>query len=222
MSFRDIIKGAKRVAVTEKDDLVINIARGIAYQADKDNLIEYGKEYLQHYIDLEKSKTCHNINERRKDLVYNTCPYGKILDYGSGAGTFLKKIAGRGYGYDINPYAVTKLKDDRVYVDPYENIPNDVTCFTFWDSLEHIPQPGSILAKVKSHCYVYVSIPIIDDISKVKQWKHYKPNEHLWYFTRKGFTNWMRNFDLVPWSAALDFEIKEGRQDIYTFVFKRI
>jgi len=90
-----------------------------------------------------------------------------------------------------------------------------ITC---WDSLEHIPEPEKLLAKVEK--YVFVSMPIYDDMNDCLNSKHYKPGEHLHYFTARGFKLFMRQngFDLLS-SSAIESEL--GRDGIMSFVFKR-
>jgi hypothetical protein len=51
--------------------------------------------------------------------------------------------------------------------------------------------------------------------------KHFRPQEHIWYFTREGLVNAMKacGFSLV---AESDFETELGREDIGTFAFRRV
>jgi hypothetical protein len=67
---------------------------------------------------------------------------------------------------------------------------------------------------------VFVSIPIFTDLDHIKRSKHYRPNEHLWYFTREGLVKWMHGhgFGLAEENRM---ETDLGREDIGTFVFHR-
>ena len=53
---------------------------------------------------------------------------------------------------------------------------------------------------------------------QIKNSKHYRPNEHYYYFTSYGLINYMKDsdFDLIKLD---DFETKAGREEILTFVF---
>ena len=122
-------------------------------------------------------------------------------------------------GFDINPLAVKWLEEQNIFENPYQNMPN-VEGLSFWDSLEHIPNPNALLSLMKKGQYAFISIPILNDLKEVKSNKHYRPNEHYYYFTKKGMVKYMNdsNFELIEID---DFEIKAGREDILTFVFKK-
>lgn len=109
---------------------------------------------------------------------------GKLLDIGCGQGDFVRQANYAGfdaYGFDV-------IRDNNVrsanFGDYYYNI------VTLFDSLEHAHDLKKIFsAKTK---YFVVSLPIFDqtnhktDIKKldtIRAWKHYKPNEHLHYFS---------------------------------------
>lgn len=203
-------------------DLTTNIKNGMAYQVDRSVSIPYNDAYFDEYKRRGETKIGKELNRRRFETVTRVCPQNKILDIGVGALNFIDMIKDRAYGYDIMDKSVKLLKEKELYIDPYKEWPNDISGVTFWDSLEHLPDPNKLLSKLNIYNFVFVSIPIIEDIMKVKTWKHYKPNEHYWYFTRKGFINWMRNFGFILEGAVLDFEIKAGRTDIYTFIFRKI
>jgi len=68
--------------------------------------------------------------------------------------------------------------------------------------------------------FVFVSCPIYDDVEHVLRSKHFKPDEHCWYWTIKGLTTFMRIFGFevqeINW-----METEIGRESIATFVFKR-
>ena len=91
----------------------------------------------------------------------------------------------------------------------------------FWDSLEHIPNPSALLSRINSGQYVFISIPIFDDLAKVKQSKHYRPDEHYYYFTKDGMIKYMTDLNFKTLDIS-DFEISAGREGIYTFVFRKI
>jgi hypothetical protein len=68
--------------------------------------------------------------------------------------------------------------------------------------------------------WVFVSIPIFTSAADVLRSKHYKPKEHVWYFTVGGLDHFMRSFGF----ECVDFnrmEREAGREQIDTFVFRR-
>lgn len=143
---------------------------------------------------------------------------GTLIDVGIGSGAFIeaRKLSRRTtYGYDINPAALKWLDERMLLVDPYL-IPFDA--MTLWDVLEHIEDFQSLLA----HCreWLFLSLPIFRDAEHALRSKHFRPDEHCWYFTRDGLLFAMQacGFGLVSESA---FETDLGREDIGSFAFKR-
>jgi len=182
----------------------------------------YDKEYADNYATLADTDIGRRLNIERVDLVnkYLGEMDHIITDVGIGDGAFMKEAVFFGrdkvYGYDVNPWAVEKLiKESR-----WRDLTKEYTRYaTFWDSLEHIPDPRKILARVLDGCFV--SIPIFDDAEHVLRSKHYKKNEHFWYFTKDGFIEYMQRagFELLEYNRM---ESDIGREDIGTFVFKRV
>jgi len=68
--------------------------------------------------------------------------------------------------------------------------------------------------------WLFVSLPIFRDAEHVLRSKHFRPQEHVWYFSRDGLIYAMKQcgFDLVSESNV---ETELGREDIGTFAFKR-
>lgn len=89
---------------------------------------------------------------------------------------------------------------------------------TFWDSLEHIPEPEVVLKGIGE--WAFVSMPIYKDAKDCLASKHYKPGEHLHYFTLEGFITWMdrQGFEVMEINHA---ESELGREGITSFAFHR-
>ena len=121
------------------------------------------------------------------------------------------------------PESVKQLKDDRIYVDPFLNIPHDMDGVTFWDSLEHIEYNNMIglLANIPKKTYTFISIPIMKSIATLEDSKHYRPDEHLFYTTYDGFFMLMEDngFEFIETGRG---EIEAGREDIWSFVFRKV
>ena len=138
---------------------------------------------------------------------------GGVVDIGIGGGRFVQ--AADGWGYDVNAEAVAWLRQQERYFDPYATPTEAISC---WDSLEHIPEPEKLLAQVGE--WVFVSMPVY-----LSQWdclksKHYKPGEHLWYWTQNGLIAWFarQGFGCVEIN---DSESELGRDGITSFAFRR-
>ena len=126
-----------------------------------------------------------------------------------------------GYGYDVNPRGIAWLRERHLFVDPYDYLPTEIEGLTFWDSLEHLPEPADLLARLRVGMYAFVSLPIFSDLSRLAESKHYRPGEHFHYFTHEGLLRYMseQGFDLLESNA---FETVAGRERIETFVFRKV
>jgi hypothetical protein len=174
----------------------------------------YNGEYWEKYRALDGTSIGDALTACRIALVRSHFR-GGVLDIGIGGGRFVMDHPSA-LGFDINPSAVSWLKGRRAYLDPYTN---KFEAATFWDSLEHIHDPAPILGNVRR--YVFVSLPIFTDVEHVLRSKHYKPQEHCWYFTRAGFVRFMDHFGfrMIDHSTI---EQMAGREDIESFAFERL
>lgn len=206
--------------IIKEDKDLVYFDGGMAIQKDRTNSIDYDQDYFEKYASYEGTPIAIAINQSRVAFTERFCKKA-LLDIGVGSGEFIKfskKL--KVYGFDINPLGVDLLKSSDLYVNPYEQVPEDVGGWTFWDSLEHFAEPQDILTLIKAGQSAFISIPIFHDVLKVKEWKHYRPNEHFYYFTFRGMVNYMQQsgFKLLDYN---DEEIIAGRQDILTFAFQR-
>lgn len=141
-----------------------------------------------------------------------------LIDVGIGSGAFIELRRARGrstYGYDVNPVGIAWLDERSLLVDPHLV---SADAITLWDALEHIPDFQSLLANVRE--WLFMSLPVFNDVDHVLRSKHFKPDEHFWYFTRDGLVAAMLmcGFTLV---AESNVESELGREDIGTFAFRR-
>lgn len=206
--------------IIKEDADLIYFDSGIAVQKDRTNSVDYDKDYFDKYTSYEGTDIAIAINKSRVALTKHFCKKA-LLDIGVGSGEFIKSSKKlKIYGFDINPLGVEWLKSRNLYVNPYEHLPEDIEGWTFWDSLEHFAEPQDILKLIKPKQYAFISMPIFHNVLLVKTWKHYRPNEHFYYFTFRGIVNYMQQsgFKLLDHN---DEEIIAGRQDILTFVFQR-
>ena len=191
---------------------------GVAYQADTNELVSYDADYFNNYVRLESGEIGLKLNEFRTSI---TSKYvHTLLDIGIGSGQFIKSSSIKVFGYDINPFGVAWLKERNLYVDPYAELPAEVEGISLWDTLEHIPDPSQLFQVIRKGMYLFVSIPIFPDLQKLTKSKHFKPNEHVLYFTQEGLVKYMTasGFTLLETS---DEETKAGRESIMSFVFQK-
>lgn len=171
-------------------------------------------DFFDEYKRLEDSPIAAALNAARVGLV-NRYSSGDVLDVGIGAGMFIRSLGlDRAWGADVDRNGIAWLrKAGRLWTgQPVESV-------TFWDSLEHIPDPTGYLAAAVE--FVFVSCPVFDSKDSAMRSKHYKPGEHLWYFTPEGLGRMMRRhgFHMIEQN---DMEVRIGRQEIGTFAFQRV
>lgn len=217
---------AQYPAMVVDNNLVFCPIHQLAYQKDMTKSVEYDKDYFEKYINYEGTDIAKGINHARTDVTEKYCK--TLVDIGIGSGEFIKSSKLKVYGYDINQYGISWLKERELYVDPHDKIPNDVDGFTFWDTLEHMVRPSDFLDLIPVGCFAFVSIPLFEKfhsesevLGALKNNKHYRPNEHYYYFNRKSFCMFMTDcgFELIEDNEK---EIDAGREGIYTFIFKKV
>lgn len=176
----------------------------------------YDKDYFDKYVRYAATEKGQRLNDFRNSIVDRwLTKYDRVLDIGIGCGEFIKLRGDFTFGFDINPLAVAWLQGREAYVDPRHGFDN----MTFWDSLEHIPNASTIVAGCRQ--FAFVTMPIYESAEHCLASRHFRPGEHIWYFTRNGLIRWFRGlgFDFKESSTE---ESRIGRADIETFVFRRV
>ena len=212
----------KRFDCVNDDGLRICKQRGVAYQDDMSMPVAYDAAYFEHYCAFAGTPIECALNAGRLALVARYAHAGaKVLDVGVGSGAFVRAVNDAGLdlaakGYDINPRGVEWLREAGLYADD----PGQFEVVTFWDSLEHMEEPESMLGRVAKGALVFVAIPIFEDLSRIRESRHHKPREHFYYFTARGFIDWMAlyGFRLLEQSTH---ETDAGRESIGAFAFCR-
>lgn len=178
---------------------------------------QYGDHYFDHYAALADSAVAVALNTVRVRMLRRYVRHNDVIvDVGIGAGTFLEAAGPDVHGFDVNPRGVAWLRQRDRFLDPYKR-KVDIACF--WDSLEHIDNPSALLDNVKR--VVLVSLPIFRDATHARTSKHYKPGEHIWYFTDAGIHWFMERHRF----QRLERHYQEsdcGREDIMSYAFARV
>lgn len=158
-------------------------------------------KYDYDYVDKSYNKIDNNsMSCLRLGNIIGTLGYTpqSILDVGYGNGNFLEwcsKLIPGCFGNDIEPayplpekIAFTKDITDKFY-----------EVITFFDCLEHFNNLDFI-GNLKCR-WLVVSLPWCHYFSDewFKNWKHRKPNEHIWFFNDDSLRNTMQqyNFTLI-------------------------
>lgn len=182
------------------------------YADPKITSYSYSDDYLLHYKLYAKTKKSNDICQARWEfLARNVSFIDKILlDFGCGASAFgdwwQQEFPGI-FSYD--PY----FRPDHSFLEV------DIDIITLWDSLEHMSRLD-ILPLIGAK-YIFISLPVVDNVRDITTWKHFVPHEHLWYFTTKAlerlFEKW--GYELVEQS---DFECLLRSQGIKSFFFAKL
>ena len=191
----------------------------------------YDEAYLANYAGLADTPIGSALNRFRADLAcaHAAPPSGaspgrcRILDVGIGDGAFLRVLRSclrsPSYvlqGVDINPAAVAYL-EERSQLGSLDE-PQFYDLVTFWDSLEHFRDPRVPLRAARD--IALVSLPTFASADGAIRSRHFKPEEHFWYFSDVAFTRFadQEGFDVID---LLRTETALGRDGISTFVLKR-
>jgi len=199
---------------TPDGDLIIT-DRGVAYLSDMTVTVNYDSEYFEK-CKYDSSETSRRVNQSRVDLVAFYVDSGAVLDIGIGSGQFIQSRLNT-YGSDINPEAIEWLKKHGLHRTEIEKF----RAFTMWDVIEHVEEPAAYLNRMVQGSYLFLSVPIFENLSEIRKSKHYRPGEHLYYFTHKGLVGWLLEygFMFVEYSSA---EIDAGRDSVGQFVFRKV
>lgn len=196
------------------------LAAGVAYQADMSaGRVDYGADYLAKVDGYEHTEIAQRVNAGRCALLLRHLPAGaSVLDIGAGSGAFVRAARSWGIncmGYDVMPGAVVRLMDAGLYAPP-DPRPFDAVCL--WDVLEHLETPGPLLRSIPA--LLFVSLPVFADLRQIRSSRHYRPGEHLYYWTVAGFVAWARSygFELLEQSSH---EIAAERDSIGAFALRR-
>lgn len=174
----------------------------------------YDEGYFAKYRKLANTPLGHELTAARIRLVGRHYGSGPVLDVGIGAGQFVESRPNT-RGFDVNPAGVEWLQHRGQWADLYAD---RFPALTFWDSLEHIDRPDIAVAKAEK--WVFVSIPIFENAEHILRSRHYRKDEHIYYFTHKGLVSWFeaQGFSLVEHN---ELESALGREGIGSYAFCR-
>lgn len=178
---------------------------------------DYGSDYYEHMLHMY-SGSAKNIFKVRWDFVADAKAQ-TVLDYGCGC-NFLSIF--QPHGVDVDSFDIGYIEEGVSY--PQTGITRDeydLVCF--FDVLEHVDwenAPDELMEEtIQKAIWIVVSIPMKPEEQSLETWKHYKPGEHLTYFTEE---------TLVKFFGDRGFrEMKRGtpecppRVDIVSFLFAR-
>ena len=198
---------------------------GHTFQTDLAVTMCYDAQYAHQY----DFRPVREMSELRWDFLQSRLRLAagsRILDVGYGNGAFLKRARAAGmsiFGIDLHN------EDFGIPVVGFDT-PQDYDLVCFFDSLEHFPDFAPILRLRTRH--VIVSIPNTPGfiLTAPRKWRHFKPGEHLHYFSRASLDGLMRGWgfprrlaegypeDRLRGKLAID---GESYDNIYTAIYTR-
>jgi hypothetical protein len=186
---------------------------GVGYFPVNTGEAPYDEAYFNKYAEYAETRMGRGLNLARMALV-NRHYRGDLVDIGIGAGSFVLARP-RTWGFDINPAGVQWLKGRGVWWNPHER---GCAAASMWDVLEHMPDFPAMLARVSEH--LFVSIPVFTDAEDVLSSRHFRTDEHVWYFRADGF---VRLMSTLGWRCeeVNEDETRMGRDSIASFAFRR-
>ena len=196
---------------------------GVVYQVDK-NHIGYDKEYVNtRYVKYGELPTYMGYLRLGNIIGSIGGVPESILDVGYGDGSFLKvceNIVPKCYGYDISTYPIpegcTQVSD---FKDKFYEV------ITFFDSLEHFEDIEFV--KDLKCSYICISVPECHypDDEWFKNWKHRRPNEHLWHFNHGSLVKFMYRMGYILLSGSnIEDTIRKNNKEesnILTCIFAK-
>ena len=180
----------------------------------------YDSAYFAKVAAYEDTDIGRAVNAGRVAMLARNLPAAAtVLDIGAGTGAFLRSAKAAGFrtsGWDVMEEAVAGLLAAGMYADD----PYGFEAVTLWDTIEHMDQPECRLRSVRKGAHLFASLPVFTDLRTIRESKHYRPGEHLYYWTTDGFVEWMRLYGFSVLEVS-EHEIAAGRESIAAFAFVR-
>lgn len=167
------------------------------------NLLRIQTEHAKEINDIRWKFIADNITFRNKRIT--------VLDYGVGVGWFVAFKPG--FVKEIDTFDVSPVPQTGILHEHYDLL-------TMWDVLEHIPDFTELAPILKNTDFVAITIPIKPVGVAWKDWKHFKPNEHLKNYT---IDLLQAMFELYRFEMVVDAMPEcPPRSDVHSIIFKNI
>jgi ubiquinone/menaquinone biosynthesis C-methylase UbiE len=180
-----------------------------------ENISEYyeSKKYISHHQDsgswkekIYKFLQGFNLSYKKKFLFSEIGKGKKVLDYGCGAGEFLKFIENdfETFGFEPNEsarnFAEQKTSKTKLIQDLNEIENESLDAITLWHVFEHVENQEETLnlfhKKLKNKGLLIIAVPnhTSYDAKHYKEfWAAYDVPRHVWHFSKNGMKKLMNN-----------------------------
>jgi len=167
------------------------LPKGYAYEGPFIKQVEH--EDFDYTVDYKaRQSTNVEMSYLRLGWLSASIPYEKmskmrVVDIGSGNGMFVscaRNVFSEVYGYDLCGESITE-KD-------LKETSWDLVVMS--DVLEHYEDINDFLLLKWEYAMVsFPETPKCNSFEELRQWRHFKPNEHLYYLDLKGMKQWLSN-----------------------------
>lgn len=188
-----------------KETSIPGILKTSPIPPDLDKYYE-SKEYISHHQDsgslkekVYKFAQSFNLNYKRNIVAKETFRNAKVLDYGCGAGEFIKYIEEdfQTYGYEPNydaRNAALKKAGKTQFIDNVQDLENEsLDVITMWHVFEHIDNQEDMLQlfynKLKTNGLMIIAVPnhtSYDAKYYQEYWAAYDVPRHIYHFSKSG------------------------------------
>lgn len=177
-------------------------------------MIKYDEKYYYNLLKIHTHTASQICDIRWKfvsQLDFNS-NWPIVLDYGCGVGWFAAFRPGFIKEDNMDTFDIMPVPQTGIRHQQYDVI-------ALWDVLEHIPDFTDLAPLLKNTDYVAISIPIKPKDVAWKDYKHFKPGEHLHYYSVELLE---ALFKVYKFTLLID-EMPEcpPRVDIHSIIFQK-
>ncbi len=124
-------------------------------------------------------------------FTYDEMKNMSVVDIGCGNGIFVsvcKNIFKEAVGFDVSGDSIPKT-------DLYDK-PWDIMVLS--DVLEHFVDIDELFDYSWKYAFIsFPETPVVDNVDDLKEWRHFKPDEHIWCLNAKGLRVWSNSHNAV-------------------------
>lgn len=194
------------ISMTHIVDDVFFCKKDCLYLCHDHQPADYNADYLLHYKLYGRTQFGKQLNQKRWSFILDNGLFGPLLDFGCGSDSFA----------DAKPKDVAVFSYDPYYKKDFSFLNVELDTTTFWDSFEHLTRL-EIVPLLNSR-QIILSIPILRKDVDIFCWKHFRPGEHIWYFSEDALINLFKKWGYIL-KCCDTFETVMGRDDIKSYCF---
>jgi len=194
-------------------------------------LTYYGNKKLIGFI---KGRLYLIFQKRRIKAILSYKKIGRILDVGSGEGNIGRSLEAKGFFYQGIDATFSRINNTKILKKDFlsYNPEKKYDVITFWESLEHFPNPASYINKaakiLNRDGIIVIEAPRFNSLESkffAGRWYHLSPPRHTSYFTDNGLKFLLKNerFEITEQKSilALDYSLFGFIQSTLNFFQKQ-